>query len=704
MRRRLPDATTLAVVVVGVAIAFASRLPSLPAFLPIGNYPEYRAATPLAEVVLAPVMHAPWFGRVALPVALALSLVVLAGLWLAARRLSATAGAAATIVFAAAVRPEFATSLAVGAAPVLAIAWTWMAVAAASRPSWPTAAIAAVAAVAGALTWPPALALMPLVIAAAVAGRSWRAVALLVVAAPAGLLAGAAAWAARAGAMAGERVTVQDVLAVARITPTGDGPYPWPPLTAMAFPLALAVAGAVVVTWRRTGGRAAWALGAVVTTGVAVALTAWHPELQRAVAWSLWPLAAVGLTWLVERVSPPRRGVALAAFAVVLIGSGWLGRVRQTELVEPRAFAAALEQAVTAEGAGLTVVAEDPRVDTALVAWGGASLRRVRPSADRVEASATAGGVVIAGPAARAALELWGVRFTAGPSVWAPVPFGYGRVARGFHCVEVGRRWSELPGLDYTGRLGAHVPAGVGQLEVVVVGPDPVGLLVTSADGRPRGSVTTSAVQDLAGLPPVLWPGDGRLPADGTALAHARVAADAQAPVDVAIALGERAPLVGARMVDGGVATICAAPLPRPDPFERLTAGDRWRVPLDDAAFAGAGWQPLLRGRTSDARTADRRGVILVPSSRARTVDLAVDIALGEASIGAVRRAVVSINGAAVASGDVTASGATLEAIVPSALWLDGTNEIALTLAPPPGAANVEATRLVVRNVRLAGS
>lgn len=704
MRRRRPDATTLAVVVGGVVTAFASRLPALPAFLPIGSYPEYHASTPLAEVVLAPVMHAPWFGHVALPVAVTVSLVVLACLWTASRRLAATAGAAATIVFAAAARPEFATGLAVGAAPLMAIALSWIAIASAARRSWPTATIAALAGIAAGLVWPPSLALLPIVIAAAAAARHWRAVALLAVAAPAGLVAGAAAWAARAGAMAGERVSADDVLAVARMTPVGDWPYPWPPLTAMTFPIALAVTGAIA-TWQRTSGRAAWALGAVVTSGVAVSLTAWRHELLRAVAWGVWPLAAVGLTWLIDRVSPPRRTAALAAFAIVLVGSGVLGRVRQTELVEPRAFAGALEQAVAAEGAGLTVVAEDPRVDTALVAWGGGALRRVRPVADRVEASAAAGGVVIAGPAARAALELWGLRFTAGPSVWTPVPFGYGRVARGFHCVEVGRRWSELPGLDFTGRLGAHLPAGAGSLEVVVVGPDLGGVRVTTADGRPRGTVVGVAVRDLAELPPVLWPGDGRLPDAGTRVTRAIVPEVADAAVDVAIALGARAPLVAARIGDGGSATICAAPLPRPDPFERLAAGNPWRVPLDDEAFAGAGWQPLARGRTSDARTADRRGVILIPSSGARTVTVAAEVALDDASRGTAQSVALTlaVNGSAVARREVGVNGAVLQATVPSTLWIDGTNEIALAFGSPSMTAPDTGGRLTLKSLRLTG-
>ena len=108
---------------------------------------------------------------------------------------------------------------------------------------------------------------------------------------------------------------------------------------------------------------------------------------------------------------------------------------------------------------------------------------------------------------------------------------------------------------------------------------------------------------DLPSLPPVLWPGDGGLPDPGQAGLRFELPARPELAQSATLALGHRAPLVAVRFTEPahltGVATVCAAPLPR----EAADVAER--VPLDDAAYFGGGWHPLER--TGRRRSAGRR-------------------------------------------------------------------------------------------------
>ena len=153
----------------------------------------------------------------------------------------------------------------------------------------------------------------------------------------------------------------------------------------------------------------------MVPVVAALALPSWRDEIVRAALWTSWPVSAAGIAWA-DRQAPARRSpwVAAALGAVLVVG-GLSASVRDVDDAERRAFAHALGQALSAivAAAPSTVVAEDTRVDTALVAWGAtADLQRVRPVPRLVDDAFASGRTVLAGPTARTALELWGFRFT----------------------------------------------------------------------------------------------------------------------------------------------------------------------------------------------------------------------------------------------------------------------------------------------------
>lgn len=293
----------------------------------------------------------------------------------------------------------------------------------------------------------------------------------------------------------------------------------------------------------------------------------------------------------------------------------------------------------------------------------------------------TRGQMVLAGPSARAAMELWGFRFRPGATVAAPVPFALADLTGRYGCTDVSARWSELAGLDYTGRLGMHLPAGRGRLEVVVVGMPPLVVRAPTDDGRPVGRLTSGPGISLSSLPPVLWPGDGGLP--DVAQIAARFVLDAQtnAASDVSLALGARAPLVAARVVEGdGPATICAAPLPRLDPFD-AAGGDTATLALDDDAFFAGGWHRVEGAGTTAFRWTTARALTLVPSAGARAVTLAIDARPAARTSDGVVHLRLAINGTAMAEQVLTDATQTYTWRIPARLWVDGSNEIALAVS-----------------------
>lgn len=697
MTRRIDWAVASAVAAAGAAFAALSAPSALPAFLPLGAYPTYDAGTSPLFALVEPVVHASWFGAASAPAAAAVAGFVLCALWATGRSAGASVVAATATTAAFAARPDLGLPLALGAGPLMAVALAWISVGAsagndASRVRLMLGAVGAGAALA---VWPPLIVLLPVLVGAGARGSG--AAVVVTTAALVGLGAGLQWWAVRASTLAGEVVSWTDVwTVVSASTSRGVDPFPWPPLTSALLPAVLAVTGAAVL-WQASTHKGRWLAAAAVAVMTAATVVsaphAWRAEAVRAAYWTSWPLAAVGLTWLVSRAPRAGRMAAMAAMACVLVGSGLVAHVKEVETEEPRAFAAALAHVLPpALGRGGAVVVEDTRVDTALVAWGSghARLARVRRDPALVAAAVARGRVVLAGPSARSALELWGFRFRPGAAVVTPTRFALAKVTGRFACSPVSAQWRVLTGLDLTGRLGLHVPAGPGRLEVEVAGASPASVRAATADGQPVGRVTSG-------------PGAGVISAPTVTRFELEAIADGAG--DASLALNAREPLVAARFVDGaGPATICAAPLPRLDPFDEA-GGDTATIALDDDVFFAAGWHQAEGLGAGAFRWTTGRALILVPSAGTHAVTLAIDARPAARSVDGAVRLRLAVNGAVVGEEAMTDTTQTYTWNVPASVWADGTNELALEVsrvaAPAASGADPRELGVAVSAIRL---
>lgn len=673
-------AALVATVVLGAALAAQADRPVMPAFLPVGNHAEYAASESRVLAVVEPVIHAPWFGAATPSSAALAAAAVLVAFWVAARRAGAGIAATGIALVALVSRSDLRTPLTLAAEPALAAALLWAAAVAltlaaggARRGIWGGVLVAAAVAV-----WPPMSVAAPVVIVLAAAGGVGTAA--LVVAGAGGGVAGLALWASRAAALAGEPASLADVwLAVTASDPRGTDPYVWPAMTSALLPTALALTGAAVVVVRRpVARRVRLGLAATLAVLAAALLPGWRAEVLRAGYWALWPLVAVGLTWLAGLAPRRREVLVVAGIGGVLVAGGVMASVRHLEEEEPRAFAAALDGALQSATAGrdVTVVAEDTRVDAALVAWGSsAGWRRVRRAPALLDAVLASGRQLLAGPSAASALELWGFQFAPLAGFDRPVPFAVASVTGRLHCLPIATPWRELPGLEYTARLGLHVPRGTGTLEVVVVGPPPLNVALTRPDGRPLGRQSPLEMA-LTALPPVLWPGDGRLPDPGLVGTRVELPARDDAAQSANLALGQRAPLVAVRFTEPadsvGVATVCAAPFPR----DATPIGIA--VALDDPAYFAGGWHDAERAGGSVFRWTARRAVTLLPSASSGAVVVALTVRPAARPQPGPVRLTVTVNGWTAGDRELDAADREYRWPVPDGVWVAGTNELVL--------------------------
>ena len=676
---------------VAAAVAAWTARPVMPPLLPIGDYAVYDAAAARILALVEPVAHAPWFGAAPAPWGAAFAAAIIAALWLVACR-AGGAPAAAVVCAAVLSRIELRVPLALGAEPAIGLGLTWastLLLTGGGHAGRVTAWGAALAAAAVAC-WPPLAVVMPALAVVAIGRGRWAGAAVLG-AAVVGAAGGVALWAARAAALSNEAVSVLDVIAaVVADNPRGGDPFVWPRLTSAALPAVLAVLGGWSLASRVPSGRRALLAVAVLCPVVAaLSAPAWRDEIARATLWTAWPLAAAGVAWLAA-AAPRRSWLVTTAAGVVLVAGGLSASIRVVADDDRRAFGRALSDALSpVVGEASTFVAEDTRIDTAVVAWGAsAGVQRVRPIPRLVEA-AMSGRTVLAGPSARTALELWGFRFTPRAGVETPARFAVAAISGRLRCLPVAAPWRELPGLEYTGRLGLHLPAGSGQLEVTIVGPPPLTPRLTWADGRPVGRIVPLAM-DLPSLPPVLWPGDGRLP-DATQIGlRLELPALGDLTQSATLALGQRAPLVAVRFTEPahltGVATVCAAPLPR-DAADVAAA-----VPLDDDAYFAGGWHPVERASAAWFRWTAGRAVTLLPSDGAAAVAIAVTAraaAPGPVTLTAV------VNGTSLEAQAMGPGDREYRWPVPAGLWVEGTNELVLDVSATtrPSAAGSADTR-----------
>jgi hypothetical protein len=302
--------------------------------------------------------------------------------------------------------------------------------------------------------------------------------------------------------------------------------------------------------------------------------------------------------------------------------------------------------------------------------------------------------LLLAGGTATSALELRGFQFAPFAGFARPVPFAVMSVTGRLRCLPVATPWRELPGVEYTGRLGLHVPRGTGTLEVVVVGPSPLNAALTRPDGRPLGR-QSPVPMELAALPAVLWPGDGRLPGPGLVGTRFELPARDDTEQSAIMALGQRAPLVAVRFTEPadrvGVATVCAAPFVRD--ARAIEAG----VALDDDVYFPGGWHAAERAGDARFRWTARRAVTLLPSAAAGPVTLVLSGRPAARPASGPVRLTVTLNGWSADVRDLDPADREYRWPIPEGVWVAGTNELVLetsATARPADAGSPDAREL----------
>jgi hypothetical protein len=245
-------------------------------------------------------------------------------------------------------------------------------------------------------------------------------------------------------------------------------------------------------------------------------------------------------------------------------------------------------------------------------------------------------------------------------------------------------RWSHLPGVEYTGRLGLQVPhALTGELQLIVGDQLPLHLRAETPDGRGMPVVVDGLLTGPGSdAPPADYWLDGGLPEDGPRLIkRVHVPAQAARATLMSLWLGRRAPRVLARLIgfdDTARGRVCAAISDGPALFEEDLR--EIRVPLEDDAVFGTGWYGVEGPRGESFRWADRDAVVLLRSLVRTSVDVTIEAEAahqGERAF-ASGPAIVTlrVNGIDITSQRLRGGMQRYEWRVPAGVWLAGTNEL----------------------------
>jgi hypothetical protein len=436
--------------------------------------------------------------------------------------------------------------------------------------------------------------------------------------------------------------------------------------------------GALGRWWRR-----AVVFSAALALTVGLVWSEWQAEVFRFSTWALAPLSAVGLTWVAAQGRRPL--VITAVLGVVALTETIVSGSRPADGLDARGFRDALRDALDerARTGPLLLVAEDSRIDSALVPWVAPQAPHVLRAAQDRAAVARAheeGRRVLAGPVGRRHLELAGVAFADGFTIHEQVPFQLSEVEETFLCATIrGDRWSQLPGVEYTGRFGVELPGRLGGELQLVVGDDlALPLRASTAEGRPVPLKMDPLLSGpgAAAPPPDYWM-DGSVPESAPAwMRRVHVMADPLRPLLLSLELGRRAPRVLARLHgydEGERGSICAAPLGS----MRLRSPGAEPLPLGDESLFGTGWYGL-EGRGPGAfRWADADAVVLVRSALRTDVVVTVDAA---AAVGRDAQGdttvTLQVNGVDVGSRVLQRGTEQHRWHVPAGVWLAGTNEL----------------------------
>jgi hypothetical protein len=451
----------------------------------------------------------------------------------------------------------------------------------------------------------------------------------------------------------------------------------WSPLVA-----ALAMVGVAVI--RGPARQRAGLIAAVLLAAtIGLAYGQFRDELARFVAWMLAPVAGVGLSWIAGQAPAARRGAVVAALALVLIIAGAASSARPPGIADARLFASRFAESLkalrgTAGPAPLAVVAEDTLVDSAVVAFGG-GLHRLPQDADAAAFAWSSGAHVVAGPSARRNLEALGLVFRGVHSIAEPMRFEWSAVIDRHQCAAVRvDRWSLLPGLEFTGRIGLMVPAGLGELRLIVGDSLPVALRAERPDGLPVSiAVETLLTGHAMNLPPPDYWFDGGSPQSAPGeVVRATIAANPMADRIVAVHLGRRSPRVLARLRGypvGAHGRVCAAPLGPDRLFAAPVAEER--IVLEAEPLFGTGWYGFERYGASAFRWGSGDAVVLVPLEKRGPLRVSTRLAPAVAT-GEPPELVLEVNGIEQARRATRPGLGDYSWDVPARVWVTGVNDL----------------------------
>ena len=695
------------VAVLAVAVwAFTTPRSSMPPVSPLGEQPIYSVADDATVMLLEPVLHAPWLGMVTAPARWMVASVVMLGA--SGVAVFAGAGLLATLFVALALvlDASFGAALTHAGGLVVAIGLTWLASGAAFDEHQRVSAdrpwfnpLSAILLWSLAVWWDwMAIVMWPIVLAALrrtpqrPARGGWTL---------ASLVLGAGAFLAHFEWMAAEAralslapvvsLTWQDALLVAFDSrprlPIGD--YASADFTVRLATLVVALAlvgllfGDLARWWRR-----AVVMSGVLVLAVAMSWPEWRAEMFRFATWAVAPLAAVGLTWVSRQSARPVWApVITCALGAVLLAQTTVMGARPLAGQDALTFRDAFESELEARtyGRRMVLVAEDTRLDPALISWASTEpgVRRVAQDGIAVADAVKSGLMVLAGPVARQHLELAGLLFDQAFAIVEPA-FTMSEATGTLQCATVrADRWSQLPGLEYTGRLGLQVPPQIGaEMQLIVGDALPLRLQVATPDGRDVPLATDALMAGPGSeTPPADFWLDGGLPESGPAIIRrVHVPASAARTELVSVRLGRRAPRVLARLMGYDAAArgrVCAAPSTR----TILFAHDRRdeAVSLADDELFGTGWYGDEGRGAQLFRWASTDAVVMVSSALRTdvTVTMEAEAAAGVGG-GDAEPPVLTlrVNGTDVGSQPMGQGRRPYQWNVPAGVWLAGTNEL----------------------------
>lgn len=725
-------AGTVAAVVLSVWWFTAPRT-AMPPVSPMGDQPVYTAADDVRLPLLEPVLHAPWIGGTAVGALLLPAVVLAAGAGVAVVA-GASAPATLFVLLALVLDASFAAALAHQAGLVTAVGLVWLAAGGAfSEPRHPgprpwLRSLVAIAVWALAVWWHwLALAAWPVVLAGLrrrPERRAWGLWTLISIVAGLAAFVAHFAWMAAAAerqAFApGVSLSWWDALVVAFDSrprmPAGSFAAPDVATRLPYLPAVLAAAGLAFGTSGRWWRRAVTLVGLLIVA-VGLGWPAWQAEAARYGFWLLAPMAAAGLTWAVRQATPGRAALAMGLLGAILVGESFATSARPLAGQEARGFrdefARELDRVVASTGA-VVAVAEDTRLDSALAAWvsGRAGIVRAVQGGAVVAEALASGRTVLAGPTARRQLLLAGVEFAEGFTITDPAPYGMSVASAAFRCAAVrADRWSLLPGVEYTGRLGIEVPPRPGaEMHLIVGDALPLAVRVETPDGRfvPVAADPLLSGPGTAAPPADYWLESGA-PEDSPRVAtRLRLTAHPVRSTLLSVRLGRRAPRVLARLIGFAEAArgrVCAAPVGPRVFFGRGELHET--VPLEAHDLYGRGWYGVEPGTQGPSRWTDDDPVLLLRSATRMAVDVELDAAAAadgadvngaadgqgraaddadgiadgqdaEPSGTALRGVTVTlrVNGIAVGTRPMVSASRRYTWKVPAGVWLDGTNEL----------------------------